>query len=606
MVSALHELVAEFESEDLTIRLAGESVLGHRATAISWMDTTIFTVLAFLVAMTVLLVLFRRASAALLPIVVVAASLTSTFGAMAALAIPFSLPTQIIPNFLIAVGVCDAVHILTIFYQAWNRGEGKQASVVHALGHSGLAVVLTSLTTAGGLLSFLAAEITPVARLGTIGPLGVILTLFYTLTLLPALLVVIPLSRRERAERGSFGRDGALASQLARVGAAVAKRPRMVLFTALVLCVIAATGVAKIRFSHDPYDWLLPDDPVRIAVQRMDTALHGISAVEILIDTGREDGLYDPGVLNRIEAASRDALSIQDGPVRVGKAISIIDIVKEINQALNANDPAHYRVPDERALIAQELLLFENSGSDDLTQVSDTRFRTARLTLRVPLVDAFYYGAFLEDLGSRMREILGPAVSVEMTGATVLGNRTFSVVIVSMFRAYGLALLIITPLMIAMIGSLRIGLVSMIPNLLPVYFTLALMGWLDIPLGMSTLLLGSIVIGVAVDDTIHFLHKFDGYHRSSGDAHAAIRRTLETTGAALFATSLVLAASFGSYTLGHMTGVVQFGILAPFAILVAFLADLTLSPALLVLVRGRRRCLASDVAHRDSPGSSGS
>ena len=290
----------------------------------------------------------------------------------------------------------------------------------------------------------------------------------------------------------------------------------------------------------------------------------------------------------------------------MGKAISIIDIVKEINQALNANDPAHYRVPDERALIAQELLLFENSGSDDLTQVSDTRFRTARLTLHVPLVDGFHYGAFLEDLGSRMREILGPELSVEMTGATVLGNRTFTVVIVSMFRSYGLALVIITPLMIAMIGSLRIGLVSMIPNLLPVYFTLALMGWLDIPLDMSTLLLGSIVIGVAVDDTIYFLHKFDGYHRSSGDAHAAIRRTLETTGTALLATSLVLVASFGSFYLGNMTGVVQFGILAPFAIGVAFLADLTLAPALLVLARGRRQCLASDVAHRDSPGSSGS
>jgi predicted RND superfamily exporter protein len=205
-------------------------------------------------------------------------------------------------------------------------------------------------------------------------------------------------------------------------------------------------------------------------------------------------------------------------------------------------------------------------------------------------VDAFHYGAFLENLDSRMREILGPEVSVEMTGATVLGNRTFSVVIVSMFRSYGLALLIITPLMIAMIGSLRIGLASMIPNLLPVYFTLALMGWLDIPLGMSTLLLGSIVIGVAVDDTIHFLHKFDGYHRTGGDAHAAIRRTLETTGTALFATSLVLAASFGCYTLGHMTGVVQFGILAPFAILIAFLADLILSPALLILV-GRPKIL---------------
>ena len=125
---------------------------------------------------------------------------------------------------------------------------------------------------------------------------------------------------------------------------------------------------------------------------------------------------------------------------------------------------------------------------------------------------------------------------------------------------------------------------SLIPYLLPVYLTLAIMGWLDIALGMSTLLVGSIVIGLAVDDTIHFLHKFDRYHKLEGSVSGSVRRTLETTGIALLTTSVVLALSFGTYYLGgSMTGIVYFGILTSFGTIVAFFADLTLSPALVAL-----------------------
>jgi hypothetical protein len=357
-----------------------------------------------------------------------------------------------------------------------------------------------------------------------------------------------------------------------------------VLAAAGLIAIVATDGVSRLRLSHDPMDWLLPEDPVRIAVARMDEAMNGISTVEVLIDTGRENGLYDPEVLQRIEAAAHFAESQDHGRVPIGKVTSILEILKEINQALNANDAAAYRIPESRSLIAQELLLFENSGSDDLLQVTDSLFQTARMTLKVPLVDGIFYGPFLANLEDSFREILGPDLDFELTGATVLSNRAFSVVLVSMVRSYGLALLIITPLMVLMIGSMRLGLLSMIPNLLPVYLTLALMGWLDISLQISTLLVGSIVIGVAVDDTIHFLHKFDRYYKVEGDVRASLRKTLETTGTALFTTSVVLALSFATYYLGNMTGIVYFGILASFGMVIAFLADLTLSPALVALV----------------------
>ena len=137
--------------------------------------------------------------------------------------------------------------------------------------------------------------------------------------------------------------------------------------------------------------------------------------------------------------------------------------------------------------------------------------------------------------------------------------------------------------MVLLIGDWRRGLLSMIPNLIPVYLTLALMGWLGIAMSISTLLIGSVVIGVAVDDTIHFMHKFMRYSEETGDPREAVRRTFATTGTALLTTSLVLATSFFIYLAAHFYSMVYFGILAGFATIVAFLADVLVAPALMVL-----------------------
>ena len=156
--------------------------------------------------------------------------------------------------------------------------------------------------------------------------------------------------------------------------------------------------------------------------------------------------------------------------------------------------------------------------------------------------------------------------------------------IITMARSYAIALVVITPLLVLLIGSLRRGFFGMIPNLIPVFLTLALMGWLSIPLDASTLLVGGIIIGVAVDDTIHFMHKFNRYYEETGDARLAVRETLLTTGSALLFTSLVLAGGAFVFLFGYMLTGKYFGLLFGFATIVAFLADVILGPALMVLV----------------------
>jgi predicted RND superfamily exporter protein len=240
-------------------------------------------------------------------------------------------------------------------------------------------------------------------------------------------------------------------------------------------------------------------------------------------------------------------------------------------------------------LVAQELLLFENTGADDLEDVVDSQFQLARFTLKVPYADPTRYPEFIDKVESEFHGVFGDEVAVTTTGFMGMMGQTVKQVIVGMARSYALALAIITPLMILLLGSLRGGLVSMVPNLTPIMVTLGLMGWVGITIDMFTMMIGSIAIGLAVDDTIHFIHGFRRDFERLGDARAAVRETLETTGRALLVTSVVLASGFAIFMLSDMQNLFFFGLLTSFTIIDAFLIDILITPALMVLLPANRR-----------------
>jgi predicted RND superfamily exporter protein len=588
------EIVARFEANDFEILTVGVQTMTNRVNRYMMRDLTVYMGLAFVVIAGLLYVLFRRLLGVIIPMLVVFLSLGTTLGIMVLLGLPGSAAAQILPIFLLAVGICDSVHVLVIVYQRLAQGDDREDAIAYALGHSGLAIVMTSATTAAGMISFIGADLAPVAVLGMITPIGIAMALAYTLVLLPALLVSVPLVARSR----HVGRrtSETLGHQLARIGDAAARHPGMVLCGTTLVTAVALIGVFQVRFSHNGMKWFPEGDPLPAASQLIDDALRGSITLEAIVDTGVENGLHDPETLRRIEAAMRRAERLEKPPVFVGKATSIVDVVKEIHQALNENRRDHYVLPEDRQLIAQELLLFEQRGTDDLESLVDSTFQRARVSFRIPWVDALLYPAFIDEIERETREALGSDLSFEMTGLLVVVARVFDGLLTSMTRSYAIALLLITPMMILLLGSLRRGLLSMIPNLLPVVLTLGLMGWLDIPLDITTIMIGAIVIGIAVDDTIHFMHKFQRYYEDTGDSHEAIRETLRTTGAALLFTSLVLTGGFAIIACGTLINIRSFGILAAFATTAAFLADLLVSPALMALATRKHPVAANRVA----------
>jgi predicted RND superfamily exporter protein len=566
IVDAVEAIVARYQAPDFRIDLGGTPILVETLQGAIQADMIRFTLIAIIAIAAFLFLLFRRAGAVVLPLVVVILSLLCTLSIMAIAGAPIQIPTQILPSFLLAVGVGNSVHVFAIFFQRRRVGDDKEQAISFALGHSGLAIVMTSLA--------------PIAQFGIWAPVGVMIALVLTVVLLPALIAVFPMGAAPPAQEPRLQATQRL---LVRTGTFATDHASAIVLASAGLLAIALLGAFQLRFSHYPVEWFPEGHFFRVSTVRIDHELKGSMFLEILIDSGRENGLHEPALLDRVDEMRRHTTRLQMRDVYVGKTVSLVDVVKEIHQALNENRPDFHAVPRDRTLVAQELLLFENSGSDDLEDVVDPQFRVGRFTMKVPFVDAIQYDAFLDAIDRDFREILGEGVEITITGLMALVGRTMNAVIHSMAKTYVVAFLVITPLMVLLIGNLRIGLLSMVPNLTPILITLGVMGWFEIPLDAFTLLIGSIAIGLAVDDTIHFMHNFRRYYERSGDIRGSVRETLASTGQALLFTSLILSTGFFLYMLASMRVMFYFGLLTGFTIIVAFLADVILAPALMAL-----------------------
>ncbi|WP_420429151.1 efflux RND transporter permease subunit [Algiphilus sp.] len=580
MIDEIRGAKADFARPDFQISISGSPFIMHQLTFILGRDMFLFSGVGIVLISVLLFAVFRRWVMVVLPITVSALSLYFTFVLMCFFGMVITTAVQILPSLLLAIGVGNSVHIFTVYFQAIDRGDDKRQALQYALGHSGFAVLMTGLTTAGGLVSFITADLKPVGDIGIMAPVGILSALLFSLALLPALIAVTPF-RKQGLRDDSSGPFQRFLSWCADVSTGYPKRVAGIWF---VLIAVSLVLVSQIRPSHYPLNWFPEGFEVREATETIDAHFGGATFSEIIVDTGERNGLHDPELLHAVDRALRFMDELNVHGVQSGKAVSLIDINKELHQALNENDPAYYAIPDSRELIAQELLLFENSSSDDLDDLVDTSFSKMRITAKMPFVDGVLYPDYLDAVQSGFRDIIGDRAELTFTGVIMLLAGSVKVLISDTIKAYSLAFLIVAPLMMLLVGSVRTGLISMIPNLAPVILTMALMPLLGIPLDAFTLLVGSIALGLAVDDTIHFMHNFHRYYAQTRDARTAVRETLRTTGKALMITSMVLSLAFFVNLMGTMDNLKHFGLLTGVCIIVAFLADVLLAPALMTLL----------------------
>ncbi len=583
IVEAVTRLLPRYQTPDFHIGFSGSPVvvdIFNRAVAA---DMTRCSFYALAVIALSIWFLFRRTSGVCLPLLVVVAAVVSALGLMALLQVNIKIMTVILPIVILCGGVADSIHVLTLFFREYQNGTSKEDAVVRAMRQAGLPVLLTTLTTVAGLLSFAFAEISAIGEMGVFSALGVTMALVYTICLLPPLLALLPLKPGELEDKHTIIMDRLLTGLADFCNA----HPKKIVVGSVILMALSAGFLPRLRYVDHMLNYFSDSMQVKRDMIHIDKTLGGIITFEAVIDTGKENGLHDPALLNRIDTAAHRLKTETAGmgpEFAIAKIFSITDVVKEINQALHNDDPAFYAIPEDSRLVAQELFLFENSGSDELASVVDTAFSKTRVSVKVPWLDSMGLYQLSDRIGRVFEETFAGHARVTLTGMSHILARTLPATLSSMKQSYLLAAIVISVLMIFLAGDVKIGLLAMFPNLLPILMVMGGLAAMNIPLDMTALMIGSIAIGLVVDDTTHFMHHFRCHFERTGDPQEAVRLTLTGIGSAMLITTLVLAGGFLALTVATMPHLARFGILLALALILALLADFILTPALMILV----------------------
>lgn len=577
----------DFDGE---IAIGGTQAMGAYMSTVLQRDFGVFTTVAVFMVAFFLWILFKRLSGVLIPLCVMAVGVTSCISMMPALGYPMQITTSILPSFLLAVCVGAAVHMLSIFYHQYDHGMSKNDSLLYAMNHTGTAVLFTSLTTAAGLLTFSVSEILPIASLGLFAAIGSILAFLTTLTMVPVLIVLCPIQTKHQELEPDEMKEGGLLYGFTEFCFNLSTtHPKKIVATSVALLMAGFMIAPNIRFSQDSMQWFPDDSEVKIAIQLIERKITGSMQVEIVIDTQKEQGVLEPEFLHKLDGWLEEVSVSNFNNIPVVSINSLTTLIKETHQAFNGNTPETYIIPNDKGMIAQELLLIEMDQADDLAEFVDKKNQKTRLTLVLPWQDAIVLSEFQDQLENSFERVFKGDYPLQVTGVVPIFSKMFKAMITSAAQSYLVAALAIAIMMMLLLRSIPDGLLSMIPNLLPIVMVLSYMVFVDLPLDVFTVLIGSIALGLCVDDTVHFMHGFKRALAETGDAYLAIRRTLFSTGKALMITTVVLFFGFMTYTLSDLKNMDTFGILTASCIVLALLADFIIAPALMMLrYKGRK------------------
>lgn len=577
---AARELVETHQDEDFEIHLVGLALLIPTLINALLRDALVFMPLLLIMIVVFIKLVFKRTSAIMYSILLPGVTNICLFGLMAIFSAPITLVTNILPTIMISIGLGAIIHLLVLIYSKFDTGYTKQDALKYAFHHSSWPIILTSLTSAAGIFSFHFSAIKPMRDFGTFGAVGLIISLIFTLLVVPVLILKFPIkSQKITSNKFSLFIDKLLSKH-----SLFAYKIRLITLVASgVLIGVSLMGIKNVYFSHKPVDWLPEDSQFKRDTETVDDLLKGSNFLEIFIDTGEDGGVLEPNFLHKIEQLETFLYEYKGDFINVGKVMSLNGLIKKTNKLLHDNNPEHYKIPESRELVAQELLLLENGGTGTLDNFVDLNYRYYRVTVTVPDLDAVFFRKFLNKLRDEMDTLFhGKDYTYYSTGGITLMSTIIDATIQSSKISYVIAFAVITILMIILTQRILVGCMSMLPNILPIFVLLGIVGFTSINLDMFVLLIGCVLLGIAVDNTIHFIHVFSDYLKQGNDTKTAIRLTFLSTGKAMLSTSIILIGGFSILLFASMRCFQIFGFMSMIGVIVALFSDFFLTPALMI------------------------
>ena len=614
VVAAIRDVVDRY-TDRLTVRLTGHPALTQQLNQALRSDVIRLMPPVLVVIVAVLYFSFRTVTGVLLPLVAVGISSVWTLGLMGYLGVSLSQLGSAIPVVLTSIGSAYGIHVLRRYDEEWRkRGDSREAAE-QTVRSVGLAVVMSGLTTVVGFLSNAFTRIVRIREFGIFMGVGVAVALVVATLFIPA---VVMLARGKKEARDAAGGtakcEGASADAraeagrsasstsgtaaegapqgrsglLERLGASVTGRIAVPLATAAVLVVFSFTGFARLEVDTDYLRFFDARSEARQAYHLVQEKFGGVDTIQVVL----EGEILEPETLRAMERLQAEL----DAMPWLSDSMSVVDIVKEVGQALNEDDPAYAVIPDSRAAVAQYLLLLSMSGDTTLDQFLTLDQRTAKIEVPVVTTSAQERAEVLRRVEELAVEILGPHGEVEVTGLPYLVDGMAEMITAGQIQSLVLSVAGVLVLLWIMVGSLGRGLLCLVPILLTIAINFGFMGWAGMTFDVINALVASVVVGVGIDYSIHVYSRYREERGNGREPREAAVATLATTGRAVLMNAAAVAAGFLVLLLSTFPPLRTFGFLIALTMGVSSAAALTVLPALLVVADRARAARAAKQA----------
>lgn len=543
--------------------------------------------LSVLLIFITLAIAFRSLSAMLWPTLIIILSVIWTLGIVGLSNVTMTMMINIVAILNLTVGISSSVHILS-GYKYYLVTLDKREALIKAYEKSGVSVMLATLTTFAGIISMVVVPIVPIRNFAIAAAFGIVFAYVGTIYLLPSLLTIWAPGAAKDKKTGEK-MQGLLERQLQRFITFIIRvthdRPKAIIAVFSVIMLLSLTGYPRVVVDTNFLESIKPGFGFKETFETLDQHFGGTTNVEIVVNTGKNDGLKDVTLLTAMDNLAQRAK--KERPDFVTKTTSLVNAVKDSNKNLVNGKEENYKIPADNQKLKQVLLMYDSADPESRKLFADDDWEKGRITLQVVNKSSFEYTDFLAQVEGWMKEYLEPVKKINpeltyyATGGIPIMMRLTGFLTKSQLQSFGLALVIITVIMFLIYGTMRYGVIAMLPNIFPILLTVGVTGWFKIPLDSDTLLVLPIAIGIAVDDTIHFLTHYRGELLAGHSRLESIKNTLREVGQAMIFTSIILTTGFMIFLSSIYVPFRNFGLLSAIAISSALLADLFFLPALL-------------------------
>lgn len=578
----------EFKSDKWTIRETGLSYTEYEEEKATMEQCVSRIAIGFVVMVLCLVVFVRSFRGVIVPAIATVGSLTTTLGASAWLGITGN-STMIILTVLLtmALGIGYAIHYINSFKLHFRKTGRRTESVVQAVRESGWALLFTVITTMGGMLSFLAGGIRPMRWVGGITAAAIFAVFTYIIILLPCL---YSFGKDEEPDAKFVNTTGSTKAdiRIEGMGRAILNKRWLVVAVGAAVIIATVPGLLKITVNMDYTEMMGERTPyIRRLMEITRAKLGSQYSYEVLVEFDEDDAIKNPEVLKNMDelAARIGTLSmtkVTEGKPRVS---SVTKIVKEMNRTLNGDDTSFYQIPDDYDMISQILFLYEISGGEDLYQYVSQDFRAAYLHVELNGYNAEECNANVAQVEAWVDELFPEATTAGTVGEVMQYAAMNGKLVRGSIKSIGTSFIIIFVLLTLAFTSIRTGLIAMIPNVSPVLLIGAVMGYAGIPIDMITAMVMPMILGIAVDDTIHITNHIKYHFELCGDYRKSIENSYREIGKSMIMTTVILCAMFFIFLFSSMTCLVRIGYLSIIGLGSALVADYTMTSALIYLTK---------------------